>query len=123
MTFFNMGTLQGLLMRQFSIYTVFTFAGFLLIGGVFAYAKAASITCLIVAVFSSLIMVLSGLGMLKNRPSSAYLALTTALILTALFGFRFANSSNFMPSGLILIASAIVGTIVSFHCISMKTAS
>ncbi len=100
-------------MKQFSIFAVFIFAIFLLIGGAVGFVKAGSLISLVASVLSSLVMILSGIGMLKNKAFGTYSALIASVILMVVFGFRFANSGRFMPAGLVLTASVIVAFLVS----------
>lgn len=100
-------------MKPFSISAVFVFAFFLLIGGIIGFVKAGSIISLVASVLSSLVMILSGIGMLKNKALGTYSALIASVILMVVFGFRFANSGRFMPGGLVLTASVILAFLVA----------
>uniref|UniRef100_A0A914E029 Transmembrane protein 14C n=1 Tax=Acrobeloides nanus TaxID=290746 RepID=A0A914E029_9BILA len=71
-------------------------------GGIFGYVKAGSIASLVAGVCSGLIALFGALT------SNFYVLGAIALLLTAVMGYRWLDSKNFMPPGIIVILSLIM---------------
>ena len=90
---------------KFSGYTVLIYGLFVLTGGLIGFLKANSLPSLIMGASFGIGLMVSGRAILRNSLFSVYIAIGLAFILTVFFGYRFLNSSIFMPSGLMVLLS------------------
>jgi len=89
-------------------YAVVIYGIFVILGGFIGYLQAKSKASLIAGGISGAILFISGMLMLQGRAEAGYLALLVAMVLTVLFGKRFAGKRKFMPSGLMLALSLLM---------------
>jgi len=69
-------------------------------GGIIGYISAGSMASLVAGSAFGLGLLASGLGVSKGKKMGFLLAPLLTLLLTAFFGYRFAQSGEFVPSGL-----------------------
>jgi len=69
-------------------------------GGIIGYITAGSMASLVAGSAFGLGLLASGLGVSKGKKMGFLLAPLLTLLLTAFFGYRFAQSGEFVPSGL-----------------------
>jgi len=69
-------------------------------GGIIGYTTARSMASLIAGGVSGLLLLASGLGVLREKTMGFLIAPLLTVVLTAFFGYRFAQSGEFIPSGL-----------------------
>ncbi len=105
-------------MNKLSKFTSKIYGALLIIGGIIGYIKAGSKPSLITGVISGiLIYIACKLG--KRKPKDGYLYIAAlSLSLATFFAIRYASNLKFMPSGLMLIVSAITLSIVSVSFLS-----
>jgi uncharacterized membrane protein (UPF0136 family) len=89
-------------------YAVVIYGIFVILGGLIGYFQARSKASLIAGGISGAILFISGILMLRGTVEAAYLALVVAIVLTGLFGKRFAGKRKFMPAGLMLGLSLLM---------------
>lgn len=89
-------------------YLVLVYGILVAIGGIMGYVKAKSKPSLVAGVICGDVLIGSGILMMKGFPAAVYVALGMAILLTGLFGKRFAQKGAFMPSGLMLLLSLVV---------------
>ena len=84
-------------------------------GGIIGYTTAGSMASLIAGSAFGLGLLASGLGVLRGRRLGLLAAPLLTLLLTTFFGYRFVQSGEFMPSGLMgvlgLVALALYFTL------------
>lgn len=69
-------------------------------GGVIGYTTTGSMASLIAGSAFGLGLLASGVGVLKGKNMGFIIAPILTVLLTMFFGYRFAQSGEFMPSGL-----------------------
>ena len=69
-------------------------------GGIIGYITAGSMASLIAGSAFGLGLLASGLGVLRGKNMGFIIAPTLTVLLTTFFGYRFLQSGEFMPSGL-----------------------
>lgn len=99
---------------QKQAYIVLIYGVFILAGGVIGYAQAHSIASLVMGSFFSLALIVSGIGMLKNKSEAFYSSLALSLMLTGFFAYRFFLTLKFMPAGMICLLSLAIFTNLFF---------
>lgn len=101
-------------MNKISKTTSTIYAILLILGGTMGFLKAHSIASLITGVISG-VLIFTLIDKSKKKPKVSYDYITAISFLLAMFfGYRFAMHSVFMPSGLMLMLSAITFTVVGF---------
>ena len=83
----------------------------ILVGGVIGHMKAASTPSLITGTIFGILLLMSAVGMFKDKLFSAYLAVILTLILDAFFTYRWLLTFKFMPSGLMTLIS--IGVLIA----------
>ena len=89
----------------------------LLVGGYFGYVKAGSKISLIMGIISGVLIFLGLFLTNTSSPSIGYVVLAlTSSCLVGIFFMRLLKTHQFMPSGMLLLASAValIISIVSF---------
>lgn len=81
---------------------------FILIGGIIGQVKAGSTTSFVMGAFFGVILIMSGVGMVKNKLFPAYLGILSMLVLDAIFTYRFLITMSFMPAGLLCLITLVV---------------
>lgn len=69
-------------------------------GGIIGYTASGSMASVIAGGVFGLGLLASGLGVLRGKDMGFIIAPTLTVLLTMFFGYRFAQSGEFMPSGL-----------------------
>lgn len=92
-----------------NLITIALYATILLIGGTIGYVKTNSLASIIAGTISFILLIGSGLAMLQKEKLGYVLALAIVCLLTVFFSYRYAMTQKFMPSGLMIIVSAIIG--------------
>ena len=107
-------------MNQISILISNAYGALLVVGGIMGYMKAHSKISLLTGLISG-ILVQFACQIGKKKPKEGYLFVSTiSLILSVFFCMRFAKTHAFMPSGLMLILSAITLAIVGISFLKEK---
>ena len=84
------------------------YGALLIVGGVMGYTKAGSTPSLIMGSLSGLLAILLSIWGLKGHDlPSLFLLGGEAIVLSAFFYMRYANSKKFMPSGMMAVVSAV----------------
>lgn len=76
-------------------------------GGVIGYTASGSMASLIAGSAFGLGLLASGVGVLKGKNMGFIIAPILTVLLTMFFGYRFAQSGEFMPSGLMGVISFV----------------
>jgi len=84
------------------------FAIFIFIGGVMGQVKAASTLSLVMGTVFGVLLLLCGIGTLRDKLFPAYMGIVLTLLLDAFFTYRFMVTMKFMPAGMMCIISLIV---------------
>ncbi len=85
----------------------------ILVGGIVGHLKAGSKASLISGLLFGLLLFAATWGMFRNKRWGDYLALITSALLIAFFAFRYVHTSNFLPAGLLAVASlGVFGALV-----------
>jgi len=85
------------------------FYGFIvLIGGFMGFLKAASMASLIMGGIFGVLLILSAIGMLRNKLFPAYVGLILVLLLDGFFTYRYLLTYSFFPSGFMCLLSLFV---------------
>jgi len=84
------------------LYGLFVFGG-----GIIGYITAGSMASLIAGSALGLGLLASGLGVLRGKNMGFIVAPTLTVLLTAFFGYRFMQSGEFMPSGLMAVLGVV----------------
>ena len=80
--------------------------GFLIfLGGVMGYVKAASSASLMMGTIFGLLLIISSVGMLRERLLPAYFGLILTFVLTVFFIYRYLYTFKFFPSACMGILS------------------
>ena len=80
-------------------------------GGIIGYATAGSMASLVAGSAFGLGLLASGLGVLRGKNMGFIVAPTLTVLLTAFFGYRFVQSGEFMPSGLMGVLGLVALTL------------
>lgn len=94
-----------------------------LAGGVMGFMKAQSLPSLISGVAFGTLLIFSAFTMYKGYSWGFTLAFSTTAFLTLFFMYRFSRTYSFMPSGLMVILSALVMTIFFWNKCFVRTCS
>jgi uncharacterized membrane protein (UPF0136 family) len=89
-------------------WTTIIYAIIVFVGGIVGHSLAGSRASLISGIVFSILLVISGLGLLFHRKFSAIFALALTLILDGFFTYRFMLSFSFMPAGMMALLTLIV---------------
>ena len=76
-------------------------------GGIIGYATAGSMPSLIAGGVFGLGLLVSSMGVLRGKRIGLLTAPILTLLLTAFFGYRFAQSGEFIPSGLMTVLGLV----------------
>jgi len=86
--------------------------GFIVLGGgIIGYTTARSMASLIAGGTFGLLLLVSGLGVLRGKDMGFLMAPILTVLLTMFFGYRFAQSGEFMPSGLMGVLGLVALTL------------
>ena len=80
-------------------------------GGIIGYTTARSMASLIAGGTFGLLLLVSGLGVLRGKDMGFLMAPILTVLLTVFFGYRFAQSGEFMPSGLMGVIGLVALTL------------
>ena len=84
------------------------YGALLIVGGIMGYTKAGSKPSLIMGSLSGLLAILLSFWGLKGHDlPSLFLLGGEAIVLSAFFYMRYANSKKFMPAGMMTVVSAV----------------
>jgi uncharacterized membrane protein (UPF0136 family) len=89
-------------------WTTIIYAVIVFVGGLIGHSLAGSNASLIAGIVFSILLVISGLGLLAHKKFGAIFALALTLILDGFFTYRFMLSFSFMPAGMMALLSLIV---------------
>ena len=82
-----------------------------LVGGIVAYTTTESVASLIAGGVFGLGLLASGVGVLRSKDMGFLMAPILTVLLTAFFGYRFAQSGELMPSGLMVALGLVALTL------------
>lgn len=85
-----------------------------LFGGVIGFKTAGSKASLISGNIFGILLIASGVLIIQGVAVGVYIALGIAAFLAVFFGMRLVKTKKFMPSGLMLILSAVVSLVIAF---------
>ena len=80
-------------------------------GGIIGYTASGSMASVIAGGAFGLGLLASGLGVLRGKNMGFLTAPLLVVLLTAFFGYRFAQSGEFIPSGLMGVISLVALTL------------
>jgi uncharacterized membrane protein (UPF0136 family) len=86
----------------------------LLMGGVMGYLKVQSLVSLLSGLGFGLLILVSGSAILNGQDWGLTVGLSTTALLVLVFAYRFISTYKFMPAGMMLAVSLIVGLLVAF---------
>lgn len=89
------------------------FSIFIFTGGIMGQVKAASTLSLVMGTVFGVLLLLAGIGTLKNHLFPAYMGLVLTLLLDAFFTYRYLATLVFLPSGLLCLVSLVVLIVVA----------
>ena len=78
-----------------------------LVGGIVGYTTTGSMTSVIAGGAFGLLLSASGLAVLRGKHTGLLMAPLLTVLLTAFFGYRFAQSGEFIPSGLMTVLGLV----------------
>lgn len=90
-----------------SAWIVLLYALIILLGGIIGFREAHSLPSLIAGSVSAILLLLCASGMFKKSVLAYTFSIIFIMLLTCFFGYRFMLTSKFMPSGMMLIVSAL----------------
>lgn len=100
--------LLAMAFHQVALYEGLVYGFLLIIGGVIGFKKAHSKASLYAGSASGVFaVVFSYLGLQGNDLLALFLLAAEAIILSAFFYMRYSSSKKFMPSGMMLVVSAL----------------
>lgn len=82
-----------------------TYGALLFIGGVIGHFKAQSSTSLIVGTVCAVVVIIAGIGMLKDYFAAYPFACATVGALTLFFAYRYWLTGKMMPGGIFAVIS------------------
>lgn len=101
-------------MHTFTSAVILTYAGLLVIGGIIGWRISGSRISLTSSLASAALLSVA-YRISSSEPRSGYLmAAIIALALAILFAFRLRKTKKFMPSGMMLLLSAVVTIILAW---------
>lgn len=77
----------------------------ILVGGIVGYATTGSMASAIAGSVFGLGLIASATALLRSKPIGLYLALSLTGVLTIFFGYRFIQTSAWMPGGVMMLVS------------------
>lgn len=80
-------------------------------GGIIGYITAGSTASVIAGGAFGLMLLASGVGVLRGKAMGFLMAPALVVLLMAYFGYRFAQSGEFMPSGLMGVLGLVALTL------------
>ncbi len=78
-----------------------------IVGGLIGYLKSGSTVSLIAGGSSGVLILISAMAYLKQKPVGFYGLVALSAVLLLFFGYRLMNGAAFMPAGLMVILSTI----------------
>ena len=92
--------------------TVFIYGALIALGGIMGHIKVGSTISLALGLIFGCLLLVFGYGIWKKCIASYGWALGLTAALTIIFGYRFIMTGKWMPSGMMLIVSLIVGSLL-----------
>ena len=80
-------------------------------GGIIGYTTAQSMASVIAGGTFGFLLLASGLGVLRGKDMGFLMAPILTVLLTVFFGYRFAQSGEFVPSGLMVALGLVALTL------------
>ena len=100
--------ISGMAFAHVALCEGIVYGALLIVGGVVGYRKAGSRPSLIMGSLSGLLAILvSSWGLKGHDLPALFLLAGEAIILSAFFYMRYANSKKFMPAGMMTVVSAV----------------
>jgi len=91
---------------------VWTYIVLLVIGGLIGFFKAKSQVSLITAISFSALLSICASGVILQPQASRVVSDTLLVVLLVFFGWRWGKTRKFMPSGLMVVATAVTLLVV-----------
>lgn len=101
-------------MMQFENIVFWSYIVLLLIGGLYGFFKAGSRISLLTSAIAAALLILTRIGILE-RAFARDLANVVMIVLLVVFAIRLAKSKKFIPSGLMMILTALVLIFLNFR--------
>ncbi len=101
-------------MQQFENIVFWCYVALLLVGGLIGFFSAGSKVSLITSSIAAAILIVTRIGIL-DRSFARDLANITMVVLLIVFAIRLAKTKKFMPSGMLLVLTAVVLIMLNFH--------
>ena len=95
-------------MKKNLAYFVVLYAFIILVGGLIGFLKASSVASIVMSSFFSVFLFISALAIHRLHLWGFYAAFGLSLLLMGFFAYRFFLSQQFMPSGLMMVISALM---------------
>lgn len=89
-------------------WTTIIYAIIVFIGGMVGHKAAGSKASLISGLIFSILLLISGLGLLSHKKFGAIFALVLTLLLDGFFTYRFMLTFSFMPAGMMALLTLAV---------------
>src|SRR5277367_28859 len=102
-------------MMQFENIVFWSYVALLLIGGLIGFYKSKSQVSLVTSAIAAAILILARLPGVLDRNFGRNLANFTMLALLVVFAIRLTKTKKFIPSGLLLVLTAVVLIMLNFH--------
>lgn len=80
----------------------------LFLGGMIGYYKAHSVASIAMGSIFAILLLISGIGILKNSVLAYFSAIGLSLLLTVFFSYRFYMTEKFFPAGMMALISLAV---------------
>lgn len=105
-------------------YAIYIYAILLLVGGIIGFIKAGSLISLGISGVFSFWLMGCAYGLQKNCMASYLAAVSTLIILTAFFTYRYFTTQHFMPGGLMaLLTIGFLGYLYTYKNSCQSTCS
>jgi uncharacterized membrane protein (UPF0136 family) len=99
---------------QFENIVFWCYVALLLAGGLIGFFTARSKVSLITSAIAAAILIVTRIGIL-DRTFARHLANLTMVVLLIVFAIRLAKTKKFVPSGMLLVLTAVVLIMLNFH--------
>jgi uncharacterized membrane protein (UPF0136 family) len=94
-------------MQNFGTYVIWIYIVFLLAGGLIGYLKAKSIVSLVTSLVFAALLALAAMPGIFQPGFARNLTNILMAVLLVVFAIRFVKTKKFMPSGLLIVVTAL----------------
>lgn len=99
---------------KISAWIILLYGLLVLVGGFIGHIQAGSTASLIMGGICGILLLLSSIGMFKNKLFPAYIAILLTLGLDGFFTYRFLLSFSFFPAGMMSLISLVVLLLIAY---------